>query len=184
MKYLKLLLPIILLVTVSCTTIRPNILLESGRPLANPNYVLHDIGDTELKITFWFTTFTTITDKDRTVINIPKTLDMQMDHILRGVKKVTVSVEVYNPKNVIYRITCDVKSISLKDNKRVPGQISSLAAISDLTYRRHTIDLPYDENLLSATFSGIVYSDDSAIFMIGPFHYERRVKQVRVPQTH
>ena len=167
MKIIKLLIPIILLTVISCAPKVYNIRLESGRPLANPNYVLKDIGDTDLMITFWFTEFSSVTDKDGTKVFIPNTIDMDEVHILgKDPQKLTVTVEIYNPKFIEYNVSYDIKSEDF--------QVYDIAGVSNLIYRNYTINLPINTKTdQSCLFQGVVNADGLPVFMMGPFRYRK-----------
>jgi hypothetical protein len=140
--------------------------------LANPNYVLQDINGTDVLVTFWFTAFTTVKDIDGTIIYIPHTLTMDEEQFLKkDVKKLTMTVEVYNPRQVEYSISYD--EISKINGRKSTYRGFGIVAISDLTYRLHTLDLSFSENLTSSTFSVKIYSRDIPLFMLGPLQYRK-----------
>lgn len=169
MKMIKLLLPIMLLTVISCTAPTYNLRLESGRPLANPNYVLKDTGDTDMMVTFWFTEFSSVTDLDGSKVFIPHTLEMNDVHSLgKDPQKLTVTVEVWNPKFIKYDITYNVKSEDLN------FQMHQLTGVSDLIYRNFTITLPINNKTdQSCLFQGMVNVEGLPLFMMGPFRYRK-----------
>jgi len=167
MKMIKLLLPIMLLTVVSCASPRFDIRLESGRPLANPNYVLKDTGDTAMMITFWFTEYSSVTDLDGKKVFIPQTLEMNEVHTLgKNPQKLSVTLEVWNPKLIKYDVSYDIKSEDYQSH--------DLAGISDLIYRSYIFDLPINkETNQSCLFQGVVNVDGIPVFMMGPFRYRK-----------
>lgn len=170
MKLFKLLMTIMLLLfLVSCATPKPVILLESGRPLANPNYVLRDTGGTEMLVTFWFTAFTTVIDRDGATIHIPHTLTMEEVNMIENeIVKLTVTVEVFNPHEIEYRLGFDIKS---QPNN---GRMMGVAAVSEMMYRLHTLNMPIDGNIKSAVFLGnVANKDGDSMFTLGPFQYQK-----------
>lgn len=174
---IKLYLTIILfLVLTSCTTIRPNLILESGRPVANPNYVLNDCGVSQLKVTFWYTVYTEIKDLDKTIIYIPNVVDQLTYHELNDtIKKVALNIEVYNPKNVEYTLSYKLKTRINNDGSTVNVIKSKIAGESDLTYRAYEIRLPFNNNILTGEIVGQLKVDDMPIFIIGPMRYGRKI---------
>lgn len=174
MKKIKFMLPVMLLIfLVSCAAPVYNIRLNSGRPIANPNYVLKDVsGETNMMVTFWFTGFSTVIDKDGTSIFIPHTLSMdKLQVINKDIVKVMVTMEIYNPNLVEYSINYSIKS-KMKSHKE--DFINNGLAISDLIYRHYTIDLPIKQDNENIMFYGSVQSGGIEVFIIGPFQYERR----------
>lgn len=171
MKKIKFILPVILLMLLtSCAAPVYNIRLNSGKQMANPNYFLRDItGETNMMITFWFTGFSTVIDKDGTEVFIPHTLSMDDVQVLdKNIVKVTVTIDIYNPNLFEYSINYNIKSQKNKDG------VSHGLAVSDLIYRHYTIDLPIKRKFKNTMFYGSVLSGDVEIFTIGPFQYERR----------
>ena len=167
-------LSMLILFTVSCASPRYDIRLLSGAPIANPNYVLQDTSDLDMVITFWFTAFTTVEDKDGTIIYVPHTMAMNQDNILdEKFKKVIITVEVYNPKNITYSLAFDSKYHVKSRNEILKNH--GVAAISHLKYRHYSLDLPLSKGLLDCTFLGKIVAEGETLFRLGPFDYRREV---------
>ncbi len=168
----KLLLLIMLFSMFACTAPQFDFRLESGRPWANPNYVLKDIGDSGLVVTFWFAEIATLIDKDGTPVPVSHTLTMDEVNILnKDSVRVVAIIEVFNPKEVEYRILFNhdtrVKNSFLTHNQ------SGVFAVSDFNYRYHTLDLPLSKDLILASFSGSINIGDDLLFTLGPLVYKK-----------
>ena len=175
MKNLKIMLPVVMLLFLaSCAAPVYNIRLESGRPLANPNYVLKDTtGETELMVTFWFTGFSTVIDKDGTSVYIPHTLTMDdLQELDESIVKVMVSIDMYNPNLLEYHVNYKIKSKTTGDDKHYSGYSSSKLAVSDLIFRHYSIELPL-ESVHEVLFSGDIEVAGASVFMLGPFQYRK-----------
>lgn len=158
--------------TISCASPKYDILLSSGRPVASPNYVLKDTSDLGMVVTFWFTSFTTIKDKDGTIIYIPHMMEMRKDNILdKNAKTVILTIEVYNPRNLEYKIAFNSKCKMKMQEVEKRG----VAAISDLKYRHHSINLPISKDLINCIFMTEVLLEGKTRFMLGPIKYKREV---------
>lgn len=163
---------LILLFTISCASPKYDLLLASGRPVASPNYVLKDTSNLGMVVTFWLTSYTTLEDRDGTIIYVPKMMKMRKENILdKNAEKVILTVEVYNPRNLEYKIAFSSK-IKVKDQE---VQKRGVAAISHLKYRCHTITLPLSKNLLRCKFFAEVTLEGNPRFMLGPFEYKKEV---------
>lgn len=174
MKKLRYVVPIIMLLALTaCSAPTYNIRLESGRPIANPNYVLKSTGETRLMATFWFTEFSSVVDKDGTKVFLPNTLDMHEVFVVnKGTEKLTVTLEVYNPDLVEYSVSYDFKASD--------RQSHMLAGVSDLIHRIYTIELPLDDKDGSSYFAGTINVEDTPLFMLGPFNYRKGgIKEAR-----
>ena len=168
----QLLLSMLILSTISCASPNHDILLSSGRPLASPNYVLKDTSDLGMIVTFWFTSFTTIKDKDGTIIYIPHMMEMRKDNILdKNAEKLILTVEVYNPRNLEYKIAFNSKYKMTMEEVEKRG----VAAISDLKYRQHIINLPLSKDLINCMFMTELLLEGKTRFMMGPIKYKREV---------
>jgi len=149
-----------------------NFVLTSGRLAASPNYILQDTGESGIVVTFWFTAFSSIRDKDGTLINVPHMLTMHENNTLgENIQKVIVAIDVYNPKELEYRIAFE--SIYKVKTYDTSFKNFGVAAISHLNYRHHTINLPFPEDLTHCTFSGKVILDGVTLFRLGSFDYKR-----------
>jgi len=175
---MKKLILILLLFLCSCISVKPTYILNSGRPIANPNYVLNDTGTSGLRLTFWFTSFKAVVDKDKTAVLIPSNEKMLTKLTFDDTMVLmNVNVEIYNPKQVQYtfkyetKIKKEVKTIIFTDYKQTVG------GISNLQFRSYSVDLPVDKSILSGQFKGEILVNGEPMFLIGPFNYERKIIQ-------
>jgi len=162
----------------SCTSVQPIYVLNSGRPAANPNYILKDLGDSGLMVSFYFTSFTAIVDKDDSTVLIPQNHEMLTKLTFDDTMVlINVHVEIFNPNHVQYIFKSETKIKKDENNLIFTDYKQNIIGISNLQFRSYTITLPAGETIISGLFKGKILVDGQSIFFMGPFTYERKIIQ-------
>jgi len=157
-----------------CVTTAPKVDLRqyTGRPVANPSYTLEDMQGNKLTATFYYTVYTSLQDIDGSIHLRPNFLNLYENHEFKPKKivKVTLNIEVWNPKGVTYSLW--ERTII---NQKKGGDITrgGRIAMSNLKYRMFIYELPLLKSYKKVKH-GLVMVDSKGrtIFHFGDFKYE------------
>lgn len=179
-------LPMMLLLISSCATPKVEIRQETGRKLADPCYTLMDMQGTGIEANFYYAAYKPIKDIDDTTHYTPTFLKLtdENDPInIEEYDKVILTLEVWNPKQIVYEIKETVK-IKRSVNPRLEQWGWPLAK-SKLKYRYYNLQLPLGPELDEVTYGITLYVQNQEIMRFGDFTYEvhNGRKEVKLEKT-
>ena len=180
MKTIKVVVSIILLSFLfGCGVKHVTAIDQTGRQIPMPHYVLHTM-DGNYQVLFYWATHEGIQDLDGTIISKPTYFDYmrQMDVINPSkTPKVTLTVEVINPKKLRYELWERTIIHDRNDNIISRG---NMLAFSNQYSRTFIFTMPIDQAIKTVEFGiDFVNHEGQPVVHIGDYNYEVRSQNYR-----
>jgi len=170
MKVKHVILVLVMLLFVGCSTINTKLTDPIGRQMPSPHYVMQVVGQ-PLYVSFYYTAFETVTDLDGSVIAKPVFLDFLTFHDLyaQRTKAITLTLEVSNPKHIEYSLYEQLKMEVGNSRKEVRrgGTLNR----SNLEYRQFSFQLPYGKDVRSVDHLVMFQVEGQDVLQIGNLRY-------------
>lgn len=165
----KIMLLLLVLCILNCAP-KINFVTPTGQTAPFPSYSLSSTG-LNIHTTFYYTTNKGVKDVDGTVVQESKYLNLFNTHdiYLSSKQSLTLTIEVYNPEEIEYRLQ---ERASYHDRKNIKTETSGNLGYSKLKYRKFVFDLPVTHKIKDMNYSVMLQDEKGNIlFICGPFGY-------------
>lgn len=166
---------ILLLFIFGCASTQIKAVDQTGREIPMPHYYLKTM-DGNFQVLFYWAKHHGVEDLDGTVLSQPTYFDYFRDDFVdpKKVDKVTLTVEVINPKKLRYELW---ERTIIKDRFGRTISRGELLGYSNQYQRTFVFKLPIDEDIEDVDFGiDFVNQDGQPVVHIGSYTYEVGVK--------
>jgi hypothetical protein len=141
-----------------------------GRMSPSPSYNLQDVNG-KIQAVFWYTSYKIVKDVDGSNVTVPVFLSKDGPNRLDLSKydRVTMQVEIHNPRKITYHF---MESLRYKDTKGRLRAVGGPKSMSNLPYRIYQINIPLNPEIDRGKY-GITVSDNEGtpLVHLGDFNY-------------